>query len=190
MSTESVGKKGYMSWSEIIELSKEDFVYIGNHSHSHEYLVKYKFEKFKKDITKSIKIFEENLGYNSKFFSYPFGEYSLEQKKYISKNFDYAFGQHSGVIDVNKEKFQLPRFPINENYGKIKRFKSIIKTYPLEYKNLVPIEKKISNKNNPPNFSVEFFSSTDFNDSKFLILISRWANGISIPSLLKASVIS
>ena len=104
VSTEAVGKNGYMSWDEIIEVSKEDFVFIGNHSHSHEYLVKYKFEKFEKDILKSIKIIKKNLGYNSKFFSYPFGEYSLEQKKYITKNFEYAFGQHSGVIDLNKKK--------------------------------------------------------------------------------------
>ena len=65
-------------------------------------------------------------------------------RNYISKNFNYAFGQHSGVIDLNKEKFQLPRFPINENYGEIKRFTSIINTYPLEYKNLLPNEKKLT----------------------------------------------
>ena len=68
VSTEAVGKKGYMSWDEIIEISKEDFVFIGNHSHSHEYLVKYKFEKFEKDILKSIKIFEKNLAIILSFF--------------------------------------------------------------------------------------------------------------------------
>jgi hypothetical protein len=78
-------------------------------------------------------------------------------RNYISKKFTYAFGQHSGVIDVNKEKFQLPRFPINENYGELKRFTSIIKTYPLEYKELLPVEKKLNKSNNPPSFSVEFF---------------------------------
>ena len=78
-------------------------------------------------------------------------------RDYISKKFTYAFGQHSGVIDVNKEKFQLPRFPINENYGELKRFTSIIKTYPLEYKKLLPVEKKLNKSNNPPSFSVEFF---------------------------------
>ena len=52
-------------------------------------------------------------------------------RDYISKNFDYAFGQHSGVIDLNKDKFELPRFPINENYGKLKRFNSIINSFPL-----------------------------------------------------------
>ena len=158
VSTESVGKKGYMSWNEIIEISKEDFVFIGNHSHSHEYLVKYKFEEFKKDIIESIKEFEENLGYNSKFFSYPFGEYSLEQKKYISKNFDYAFGQHSGVIDLNKDKYELPRFPINEKYGDLERFKFLINLLPIQYKNIIPEDKFLLDKNNPPVMIIEFFN--------------------------------
>ena len=82
-------------------------------------------------------------------------------RDYISKNFNYAFGQHSGVIDLNKEKFQLPRFPINENYGEIKRFTSIINTYPLEYKNLLPNEKKLTEDNNPPIFEVEFFKKQE-----------------------------
>ena len=97
VSTEAVGKHGYMNWEQIKEIEKEEFAFIGNHSHSHEYLVKYNFAKFKSDIDSSIKIFIENIGYNPLFFSYPFGEYSLEQKKYISSKFKYAFGQHSGV---------------------------------------------------------------------------------------------
>ena len=57
-----------MSWDEIIEISNEDFVFIGNHSHSHEYLIKYNFEKFEKDILKSIKIFEKILAIILSFF--------------------------------------------------------------------------------------------------------------------------
>ncbi len=159
LSTESVGKKGYMNWDEILEISKEDFVFIGNHSHSHEYLVKYEFERFKEDIVKSIKIFENKLGFNSKFFSYPFGEYTLEQKKYISKNFDYAFGQHSGVIDLNKDKYELPRFPINEKYGDLERFKFLINLLPIQYKNITPEEKFLLDTNNPPKLVIEFFAN-------------------------------
>ncbi len=158
VSTETIGNKGYMSWNEIIEISNEDFVFIGNHSHSHEYLVKYNFEKFEKDILKSIKLFEKNLGYNSKFFSYPFGEYNLEQKKYIAKKFDYAFGQHSGVIDLNKDKYELPRFPINEKYGDLERFKFLIKLMPIQYKDITPEEKFLSDSNNPPELIIEFFN--------------------------------
>merc|ERR1711966_82561 len=78
-------------------------------------------------------------------------------KDYISKNFKFSFGQHSGVIDVNKEKYELPRFPINEKYGEIKRFESIINYSPLEYKKIYPEEKKLTKKDNPPEFIVEFF---------------------------------
>ena len=68
ISTEAVGKNGYMNWSQIKEIEREEFAFIGNHSHSHEYLVKYDFFKFKDDIDSSIKIFVKNMGYNPLFF--------------------------------------------------------------------------------------------------------------------------
>ena len=157
VSTEPIGNKGYMTWDQIKEIEKESFAFIGHHSHSHEYLIDETEEDFINDIKTANKNFLNNLGYIPNLFSYPFGEYSEFMRKYISKNFDFAFGQHSGIIDLNKSKYELPRFPINENYGEIKRFKSIIKSYPLEYKRLFPLQKKINQKNNPPFFKVEFF---------------------------------
>ena len=35
ISTEAVGNYGYMNWDEIKEVEKEEFAFIGNHSHSH-----------------------------------------------------------------------------------------------------------------------------------------------------------
>ena len=163
ISTEAIGKKGYMGWKEIKEIEKYDFVTIGNHSHSHDYLVNFSYDEFKKDIEKSIKIFQDNLGYNPKFFSYPFGEWDLAQKKFISKNFDFGFGQHSGVIDLNKNKYELPRFPINEKYGDLERFKFIVELLPLQYKKVYPQEKIIDN-NNPPDMKVEFFKEQKINN--------------------------
>jgi len=77
-------------------------------------------------------------------------------KKYISKNFKIAFGQHSGVIDINKDKFELPRFPINEKYGEMKRFKSLINYKKKKKKYIKTKEKKITIENNPPKFVIEF----------------------------------
>ena len=157
VSTETVGKKGYMTWDQIKELEKESSAYIGNHSHTHSYLVDLKNEDFIIDISTSSSIFEKKLGYNPIYFSYPFGEYSTLIKKYISKNFKFSFGQHSGVIDVNKDQHELPRFPINEKYGDLKRFEFLINLNPLQYKSLYPVEKYLTNNNNPPNFLVKFF---------------------------------
>ncbi len=156
ISTEAIGKKGYMKWDEIKEIEKYGFVNIGNHSHSHDYLVNFSFDEFKIDINKSIEILNRNLGYNPIFFSYPFGEWNSEQKKFISENFKYAFGQHSGVIDLNKDPYELPRFPINEKYGDLERFEFIVNLLPLQYKNIYPEEKMIMS-NNPPEMTVEFF---------------------------------
>ena len=157
VSTKPVGKKGYMTWEQIREIKRENFVFIGHHSHSHEYLIDETSNKFIADIEKANKIFLKELGHIPGLFSYPFGEYSKFMRDYISQNFQFAFGQHSGVIDLNKDKFELPRFPINEKYGELKRFQSIINYYPLEYKKLFPVEKQLTYETNPPKFKVEFF---------------------------------
>ena len=160
VNTREVGAFNYMTWDQILELHKNENVEIGNHSHSHEYLVEEKKEVIKNDILKSINIFENKLGKNSDFFSYPFGEYSNEFKKIIKDlGFKYAFGQHSGVIDETKDYFELPRFPINEKYGDVKRFKTLMKTLPFKYKSIVPVDKYLLQSNNPPVVKIKFLEN-------------------------------
>ena len=160
VNTREVGTYNYMNWEQIIELYNSEYVEIGNHSHSHEYLVDEDGDIIKNDILKSIQIFERKLGKNSEFFSYPFGEYSLEFKKIIKDlGFKYAFGQHSGVIDETKDLFELPRFPINEKYGEIKRFKTLMKTLPFKYKKITPDDKYLLKSKNPPEVKIEFFEN-------------------------------
>jgi len=160
VNTREVGSYNYMNWEQILELYKDENVEIGNHSHSHEYLVEENPETIKKDIVKSIRIFEDKLGKSSKFFSYPFGEYSLEFKKIIKDlGFKYAFGQHSGVIDETKDLWELPRFPINEKYGEIKRFSTLMKTLPLKFKKISPEDRYLLQSKNPPTVNIEFYEN-------------------------------
>ena len=157
VSTEPVGKNGYMTWDQILEIENSELGIIGHHSHTHEYLIDMSNEDFISDIETASNIFKEKLGYIPSIFSYPFGEYSKFMKEYVSNKFSLSFGQHSGVIDLNKDKFELPRFPINEKYGDLKRFKSVINYAPLEYKTIRPEEKKINDQTNPPKLIIEFF---------------------------------
>ena len=160
VNTREVGAYNYMNWEQIKELYSSDLVEIGNHSHSHEYLVDTSADVIKNDIAESIRIFKKNLGKNSDFFSYPFGEYSLEFKRIIKEfGFKYAFGQHSGVIDDTKDLWELPRFPINEKYGEIERFKMLMKTLPFKYKRISPDERYLLKSKNPPNVTIEFYEN-------------------------------
>jgi peptidoglycan/xylan/chitin deacetylase (PgdA/CDA1 family) len=160
ISTREVGNFNYMSWEQIKEISKENFVEIGNHSHTHEYLADENNEIILEDIEKSMSILKRNLGKNSNFFSYPFGEYSNNFKNIIKQfGFKFAFGQHSGVIDETKDFYELPRYPINEKYGEIKRFESLTKTLPFKYKKIYPEEKYLLQSKNPPNVKIEFYEN-------------------------------
>jgi len=157
VNTREVGSFNYMNWDQILELHKSNYVEIGNHSHSHEYLVDESPDLIKKDILTSIEIFEKKLGKNSDFFSYPFGEYSMEFKKIIKDlGFLFAFGQHSGVIDETKDLWELPRFPINEKYGEISRFNTLMKTLPFKYKDISPEDRYLMQAKNPPKVIVKF----------------------------------
>ncbi len=172
VNTREVGSFNYMNWDQIKELYKSENVEIGNHSHSHEYLVEESAGFIKEDILKSIEIFKKKLGTNSDFFSYPFGEYSLDFKKIIKDlGFKYAFGQHSGVIDETKDLWELPRFPINEKYGELKRFNTLMKTLPLKYKSILPNDMYLLQSDNPPKVKIEFYENI-----KNLNLINCFSN--------------
>jgi poly-beta-1,6-N-acetyl-D-glucosamine N-deacetylase len=160
VSTREVGKNGYMTWGQIKEISKNNLVTIGNHSHSHEYLIDWKDKEIKSDLITSINIFKKELDYSPKVFSYPFGEYSSNLKKIVHDlEFEFAFGQHSGVIDHTKDFLELPRFPINEKYGDLKRFESIIKMLPFPYKNIFPEDRYLKTDQNPPKVKIIFYKN-------------------------------
>jgi len=160
VSTREIGKFNYMTWKQIKKILSSNLVTIGNHSHSHDYLVDWNDNEIKADITESIKIFKQKIGFSPEIFSYPFGEYSNSYKKIIHDlGFKFAFGQHSGVIDSTKKKLELPRFPINEKYGEIKRFKSILRTLPFPYEYILPDDKYLTKNNNPPEVKIKFFDN-------------------------------
>ena len=69
MNTREVGSFNYMSWEQILELYDNENVEIGNHSHTHEYLIDFTNEEIRKDLENSKNIFKKELGKNSKFFS-------------------------------------------------------------------------------------------------------------------------
>jgi peptidoglycan/xylan/chitin deacetylase (PgdA/CDA1 family) len=148
----------YMTWDQVREIHNSKIGTIGGHSFSHEFLINKSESEIREDLEKSHKDFLRELSFRPKYFSYPFGEYSSAFKKIVKEfNYELAFGQHSGVIDKSKDLFELPRYPVNENYGKPERFLTLLNTKPFPFKSFKPENKFITKSENPPKIEIEFF---------------------------------
>ena len=149
--------RNYMTWAQVREIHESGLGVIGHHSHTHDYLMNKSRDEIQNDLWQANKDFQRELGAIPEYFSYPFGEYGLEFKEMVKgMGFRLAFGQHSGVMDSVKDKFELPRFPINENWGKMERFEMVLNTLPMPYIRFLPADKKVSEFNNPPQLEIEF----------------------------------
>ena len=147
----------YMTWDQIRELRDSGLVTIGGHSWSHEYFVNMKLEDVKQDIQKSHQDYQKQLKKIPDLYAHTFGETSSDIIKIIRDfNYKVIFGQHSGVISQNENINYLPRFSLNENYGKIKRFNNILKSRAFNMKSYEPKTILLKQDNNPTNMKLSF----------------------------------
>jgi len=142
LNTENVGGNNYMSWSQLKETLNRG-VDIQNHTHSHSSLSLLTDEEIINEIEKSQSLIFDNLGIVPNLFAYPFGENSLKAQKIVSEYFDAAFGQHSGAFSID-QKYYIPRFPLNENYGSLDRIRDAANALPFSNASLLPIDPHLN----------------------------------------------
>ena len=84
-------------------------------------------------------------GLAPKILSYPFGESNKGIQELVSKlGYEIAFSQHSSPLHIDENKFNLPRFAINDEFGTMKRFKQIVNSKPLIIEDLRILKKNIA----------------------------------------------
>ena len=128
----SAEKSEFMSWSMLKEVSNSNGLIL-NHSKSHESLVGMDIPTLKKEIELNQIEIEKKVGKQPKIFSYPYGESSRSIEEIVKiLNYEIAFSQYSAPIHLDQNKYRLPRYALNDEFGNIKRFKMIIQTKPLE----------------------------------------------------------
>ena len=128
----SAEKSEFMSWSMLKEVSNSNGLIL-NHSKSHESLLGMDIQTLKKEVEQNQIEIEKKIGKQPKIFSYPFGESSKSIEDVIRiLNYEIAFSQHSAPIHLDQNKYRLPRYSLNDEFGSLKRFKMIIQTKPLE----------------------------------------------------------
>lgn len=143
--------RGYLTWDQIRKMRDEGVV-IGAHSHTHESYGLVSLDEMRADLAKSHARFTAELGKVPALFAYPFGEWNAASLEEIRKaGYQAAFGQHSGVMHSKQDFFWLPRFPMNETYGDIKRLRQAINALPFPASDIEPAEVLLRDgAQNPP----------------------------------------
>ena len=163
LNTQNVGGQNYMTWDQLKSVLSRG-VDIQNHTHSHTSLSSLSEIEIVSEIEISQKLIFENLGITPNLFAYPFGENSSLAQNIVSKYFDAAFGQHSGAFSIN-QKYFIPRFPLNENYGSIDRIKNASSVLPF---NNVFIQPSNPYQNDPTTRYVLDFQEDSSNINCFI----------------------
>lgn len=146
------GSATYMSWDQVRALA-EDGVTIGHHSASHMHMIGASDAAIRADIARASVRFREELGSVPELFAYPFGEFSQHLQALVEKaGFRAAFAQYSSVARSGADRFALPRFPINERYADLERFKLIANALSLPVTNSIPADPLLDADGNPPAF--------------------------------------
>ena len=140
---------GYLDWDQIREMRRSGVTF-GAHTASHIHLVDASRKEIEAEIQRSNDRFTNELGEPPKLFAYPFGETSKEVIHAVSVGrYQYAFGQHSGVVNRSSSFRYLPRFALNEKYGRLNRFKLVINTLPIPVFGFTPADSIIKMVNPP-----------------------------------------
>ncbi len=155
LSTDSIDAeyKSFMRWEHVREMVAAGNVTIGHHGAAHQHMPHYSDARNLADIRRASLRFKEELGFVPDLFAYPYGEYSMANRKQIAElGFRAAFGQHSGAVYPGMPLFELPRFPMNQRFGDIDRFQLAADALPFPVTDVTPSDTYIVTDPNPPRF--------------------------------------
>lgn len=145
------GLGGYMRWAQLRELAASDLVTVGHHGASHAHMVEQSAERNRADIRRASAAFRRELDAVPELFAYPYGEFGAAVIEVVrAAGFAAAFGQHSGAVARTADVFALPRFPMNETYGDMERFRLAVNSLPLPASEVTPADNRLDPAENPP----------------------------------------
>ncbi|SDE60879.1 polysaccharide deacetylase family protein [Kordiimonas lacus] len=149
-SASNQASSNYMTWDDVRQLKVEG-VEIGHHTASHLHMPHAGLEAAMADVRRASERFEAELGEIPALFAYPYGEYDEAIKNAVkAEGFTAAFAQFSSPAALWSDPFALPRFPVNERYGEMPRFKLISQSMALPVSDVVPASTLLTDDRNPP----------------------------------------
>jgi len=183
VNTETVGAGDYLDWNQLQSFLDRGFE-IGNHTHSHPFLLNFpddeRLKKLEIELESSQKIFRQQLNYVPVVFAYPYGEGSKEMARYLKiQGFSMACAQNSGVFNETSDRFLIPRFPINEFYGTMDKFRERLSMHGLRFTYVSEYGNEY--QQNPPKLILKLQNrSLDLEPSQMQLFVGGRKEDISI----------
>lgn len=182
VATDGVDRRysSYMSWQQMREMKKNGVTF-GNHSASHDYLIRLKNgesnlqwkNRIIEDIGRAQKRLKTELGETPKLFAYPYGEFSTTLANIVNEMGYVAFGQHSGPAGIDYDTRALPRFPMSEKFAELDDFKQKVNSLAFPIEKQKPWEPLINRNNNPPKLEIKLAKESDMKLGQLTCFVSN-----------------
>lgn len=112
--TDRINTPNYMSWDQVVALSKNPNITLASHTRHHLNVAQIKVEQLDNEIFQSRLILERNLGRSIDFFAYPYGGFNDEVIKEVKKaSYKLAFSTIQGTMQSPAEQYFLRRVSIS-----------------------------------------------------------------------------
>jgi len=109
-----VGTEGYLTWSQIIEMSESGFITIGSHTMTHPWLPTQPVQKLDPEIRDSKIAIENRLNKEVATFSYPLGGFNKDvREKVMQAGYKIAVATNPGKKYPKHDIFAMKRLRIS-----------------------------------------------------------------------------
>jgi len=135
----------FLTWDHMREMEKHGGVF-ANHTISHPYMMRKQtgeafdawFSRIKKEVMEVEGLLIQELGDSPKMLAYPYGESNHYIRDFLKEKNIVGFGQQSGVVNIDSDFTNLPRFPASGSYATLSTLKTKLSSLPMP---LIDIEK-------------------------------------------------
>ena len=129
--TDFVGRKDYLSWAELEEMSREG-ISVESHTVKHSSLTDLTDSELIKELTDSKKAIEDHLHRDVNFIAYPTGAYNLHIAGLVkSAGYKGAFTVKYGNVDGATNLYAIERLPVFHTENTMKSFVERLTYTPL-----------------------------------------------------------
>ena len=112
ISTGFIGKKQYLSKSDIKQISKSPLCTLGTHSIGHVHLSSIDKSKQYQELSESKQMLEDIIGEEVVDFSYPYGDYNDSAKEMADSLYSLISKSHIGINTLKNDKKMIKRIEV------------------------------------------------------------------------------